>query len=384
MISYGRRRAYERLRAFLPVMALFTACSDGPAQAGGIAETAEIAELALEPIVRIGALADAPPEYLFSAIYDLEVDPEAGEVYVSDSDAQEIRVFTREGEFVRRIGGSGDGPAEFDYAPAFGVARDTVLAFDRTGLHIFSIDGSHIRTGRYETPGSFPQPWQVQADRIGWKMLAFEFVPVPNGPMHHRLYRVDLAGMNLSDPLAVIEISTEQGLYWDQPQLAMSGDGYVSAEGIEYRLVLHGDGSAPDTLSFDFDPVVPTAADFDDYEAAQRAVCESIGTSARCMGRVVDRVEAKKAIGLPAHRPVLGSILGSPDGRLMVERADLDPRPFGDAPARWDLIDDGAVEGRVVTPAGFMVHWFGADEIWGVESDDFGVPYVVGYRVRAR
>jgi hypothetical protein len=363
-------------------VAVIVGCGEGTMRVGG---TPEVPEFRLEPIVRIGALADGPPEYLLSSVYDLEVNPAEREVYVSDGDAQEIRVFTREGEFVRRLGGPGDGPAEFDYAPAFAVARDTVLAFDRTGLHVFSADGSHIRTGRYETPGSYPQPWQVQADRSGWKMLAFEFVPEPNGPMHHRLYRVDISAMQLSDPLAVIEISNEQGLYWDQPQLAMFGDGYVRTEGIEYRLVRHGDGSPSDTLSFAYDPVVPTPADFEDYEAAQRVICENVSNSASCLERMSMRVEAKKAIGLPAHRPVLGPIVGSSDGRLLVERADLDPQPFDDTIAStWDLINDGVVEGRVMTPGGFRVLWFGVDEIWGTETDEFGVPYVVGYRIIAR
>lgn len=362
--------------------ALAVAACSSPEHSG---EATSAPLIELEQIARIGAFAEGPEEYLFSEIYAVAVDSVSGEIYVADQGSGDIRVFDRKGSFVRRIGRPGNGPGEFDYVPAFDVHRDTVLAFDRTGLHLFSRSGAHLATYRYETPGAFPQPYQVVADQLGWKLRTFEFnAQDRSADMHHRLYRVDFDAMSVGDPIGEIAISEEQGIFFDQPQLGFVGDGFVVADGIDYAFTfVSGSTESPDTLRFPFEPIPVDASAYKEYARVQRERCEGSRDGARCLERAQDRIDTRTSRPIPPFRPVIGGFVGSRRGLLLVGRADVDPTPFvsGDL-THWDLVDlEGRLIGRVEFPVGFLPQWFGYGEVWGYERDDFGVPYVVGYRL---
>lgn len=97
--------------------------------------------------LEIGAL-DGDAEYAFSQISDLALTP-GGSVIVSDALGQELRLFDRDGNFVRAIGGPGGGPGEFSTAPTItGVSGDTVAAFDRQASRItfFDLSGRMLGT----------------------------------------------------------------------------------------------------------------------------------------------------------------------------------------------------------------------------------------------
>ncbi|MFQ5599971.1 MAG: 6-bladed beta-propeller [Candidatus Krumholzibacteriia bacterium] len=67
--------------------------------------------LELEELWRIGGDSEAAGEF-FGVIVDIAVDP-SGDVYLLDRQLAEVKVFTRDGEFLRTIGREGGGPGEF-------------------------------------------------------------------------------------------------------------------------------------------------------------------------------------------------------------------------------------------------------------------------------
>jgi hypothetical protein len=74
--------------------------------------------LALVEELRIGSLKD--PDHGFSAVGGVDVDDE-GRFYVFERQDLQIRVYSRDGVLLNRVGGRGDGPGEFRNPATFGV-----------------------------------------------------------------------------------------------------------------------------------------------------------------------------------------------------------------------------------------------------------------------
>ncbi|MFQ5705675.1 MAG: 6-bladed beta-propeller [Gemmatimonadales bacterium] len=80
----------------------------------------------------------------FGDVWDFDVD-RLGRIYVLDRIAQEVRVFDKDGSWIRNIGGPGGGPGEF-----IGV---TGIAFDRQG-RLWVLNQGNIRYSVFDTTGA--------------------------------------------------------------------------------------------------------------------------------------------------------------------------------------------------------------------------------------
>jgi hypothetical protein len=72
---------------------------------------AEPATIKLPELWRLGGDSESEEEF-FGVISDIDID-EAGQVYLLDSQLNEAKIYTKDGEFVRSIGREGEGPGEF-------------------------------------------------------------------------------------------------------------------------------------------------------------------------------------------------------------------------------------------------------------------------------
>ena len=100
---------------------------------------------ALVPELVIGAV-DQSEEYLFANIIALTVDDE-GNVYVYDSNFNELRKYDSAGRFVRRIGREGGGPGEFRFVSGLAVLPDGRLVAVDPGnnrLNVYDKDGNAL------------------------------------------------------------------------------------------------------------------------------------------------------------------------------------------------------------------------------------------------
>ncbi len=341
-------------------------------------------KLSLEPLVRIGTV-DGAPETQWGSVVSLQVEVDAGEVYVGDGVSNRLRVFGVDGAFRRAWGRSGDGPGEFNGGPLVSVGRDTVVATDGFRVNVFTAEGEVIRTftPRPLERVSFLESISPVDD--GWIALIREVVP-GRGQLR-RAYAMDLAGLLTGEP--VLEVPYQEAgtpsLFAPRARVAHHGDGIVVSDAVEYRIERRGPrGRVQSVHRFTDALVAVSEADFDRYETATDARCRASDGAALCVPLLDDHFSAVRRRGLPAARPVVGRLLGSADGTILVQRADLDPTPFtpGDE-TLWDLVaDDGRWLGRIEFPLGMRPVWLGADQIWGVELDAFDVPTVVGYRIR--
>lgn len=102
--------------------------------------------------VTIGAFEGAD-EYVFGVISGVAVDAE-GRIHVADPQAMEIRVFSLEGAFLRRVGRDGEGPGEFRHISGLAVAPGGIAALDG-GLGRVTVlgpSGEVVRMFRLERP----------------------------------------------------------------------------------------------------------------------------------------------------------------------------------------------------------------------------------------
>lgn len=98
--------------------------------------------------LRIGAVSgsDGNTPELFGRVLSLAVDEEEN-TYVADYHWNEIRVFDREGNFVRTIGREGEGPGEF--------LRVAGIVWDRASRVLWTVDTRALRFSAFDAQGRF-------------------------------------------------------------------------------------------------------------------------------------------------------------------------------------------------------------------------------------
>ena len=87
-------------------------------------------------------------EFMFQNILNLAVDDEEN-IYVCDVKASQIRVFDKNGDYVRTIGKKGQGPGEMSYPIDIKALPEGVLIVNDSNqlrLNYFSMNGEHLRT----------------------------------------------------------------------------------------------------------------------------------------------------------------------------------------------------------------------------------------------
>jgi hypothetical protein len=108
--------------------------------------------LTLNEDLRIGEQENRP-EYLFYRINSIAVDRE-GNIYVTDEGEKHIKVFNREGDYLRTIGRPGQGPGEFGRPSEIFITAENELRIidpSRRQVHSYSTDGRYLESKNFET-----------------------------------------------------------------------------------------------------------------------------------------------------------------------------------------------------------------------------------------
>lgn len=90
----------------------------------------ESATLKLPELWRLGGDSEDEEEF-FGVISDIDIDA-AGNVYLLDSQLNQAKIYTKDGEFVRAIGREGEGPGEFRMPSAMFFTKDDKVAVMQT------------------------------------------------------------------------------------------------------------------------------------------------------------------------------------------------------------------------------------------------------------
>ncbi len=371
----------------------------------------ELPQLVFEEELRLGSVDD--PVVGFTSIGDVWVSP-AGELWLAERRAREIRVYDHEGALLRTYGRQGDGPGEFQSVGDFGLVGDTLWVSDgslsRTTL--FSLDGDVLETvtarveipvtddfmGRPVTVNLFAHALRPDGligstfVRMVRPNLPDSVVQVPQVVFNRQGEVVDTVEMvetTVSRRAEVIEYENGSSMIYHEPPAFDSGTSALELDNGAFALhwsALDGLGQgrilaslvAPtgDTTflqRIQYDPR-PVTGEYLDSLARRRT---RSGLSRRDSLKLFDA--ARTALQRPDHHRPLGFPIAIGEGSLWTQ---LDP----DDPAtnQWLVfLEKERAIGTVALPVGAFPMWGDGTFVWVRENDEFDVPWLVRYRIGA-
>ena len=414
-----------RTPASLALLIAVAACGgDSPADAASLATTRDSAGvrivenvgetgsagsapvMAAEPALSIGEM-DGPPEY---QLYQVRAATRLsdGGVAIFDGGSQEVRYYDATGSFVRRSGGKGGGPGEYQgvgwmvrlpgdslmlndsqaqritvLAPDGTVARSVALAAAAPPPGVAPAGGSQtVRIsglGMYDVVG--PMRDGLFLARARGEMQA----PVPGAPVtRDSVTYVRLAADGtLQDTLGVLPGDERQAStsgsdgnrmvmvgpppFGRTARVALDEDGFWFGAGNSYQIEHRtADGRVDRIVRRALGPIAVTPAVV--AAAKAEALERPISGPVEMQEMVRQMTESRwDNATMPAAMPAHGALHTDPSGRLWVEET-TEP---GVRAARWTAFDaDGRMLGTITMPERFRALEFGTDHVIGVAMDE--------------
>lgn len=343
-----------------------------------------------EPEVVLGALDDGPTA--FSRIGAVSLGPGA-ELHVLLPQDHQVRVFTRDGDFVRAIGEEGDGPGEFRRPSELGFVGDTLWILDDGARRAsFFLDGTFLRVAPYPEMGDLHDErlGSVEAVLTGPSLLIATDIRIPFQPkVTTRPGTLFRHANGRFEPLAMIGVDHVGGYMikgtpsdieavsvFRQPFSAaslwsVSHDGakltvvdrVEAASGVAaaYSVTLlspHGDTLAAAT--FEYDPISLPSALVDSLLSPY-------------VGAPFSLSDVREAAYVPESFPPVSDVVTSADGSVWLAREELP-----DLGREWRVISGrGDLVASLRTPAGYAIRVVEENDVWGLVTDELDVPYLV-------
>lgn len=394
-----------RGRCWLPGILIVVGCEGGGAASHLDAPPWRVTG----PEIRIGSVDD--PAYAFSYVRALAVGPD-GTAYTLHRNEGAVRVWSPDGQPVDTIGGKGDGPGEFQTPFALGFFGDTLWVMDLRAYRAsyFTADGEFLGTAAplVDIGGTLaaspPRPERPLRDGTWYGVSPAWSDGIARGTLTETPHvHMDTAGAVLdttwvqhqrkTDILALLRKDGPGGTYFSQPfsdtprlQVLNDGSAVVAqfrvperAEGATLsvmRVTASGDTIWRTELPYTPVPLDPARAD----SSAEAIAAASFQFFSRVRSGATESglaEEVRDAMYVPAFEPFLEGLAVAADGSVWLKRYGATP----DGAEWWILDAQGEPLGRAMTPAGLRVLAIHGDEIWGVETDDLDVNYIVRYRV---
>lgn len=402
-----RRTSRYAPAAVLILVAASTGCDSGD-------ETAQlhVPVASAEEDLRIGAVDD--PDLGFDYVTALEIGGD-GSIYSLHEREAQIRRWSPSGDLMGTIGRRGGGPGEFESPRSLGWRRDSLWVadesrnyrisfFDTAGVYLGALTPSVDLGASVEQHALGIYPARPRG-MLGDGTIHGETFPgapvTPGTPIRIEHVRMSPEGSTIDTVLhqtigreSVLRFTTESGVTYGSPQpfadgllVAPANDGMSflvvqrSASGSDapaafhlHRIDLDGD-----TISSRAHPYPPVAIPHDSIESLVQERVERLrgltiggGTAA---GRMEDLV--REALHTPGTYPPVDELVAGRDGTVW-----LSLRPDRGAVREWLVLDgDGAPLGKVELPTGVRVMMAERSALWGTVRDEYGVDYIVRYRV---
>jgi hypothetical protein len=346
---------------------------------------------ALEEEIRFGAL-EGDREYQFGQIGFIAVGSD-GRIFVSDRQAQHIKVFRGDGQYELTIGAPGSGPGELGRGPGFLAltAGDTVIVPDMTNRRInrYAPDGTTLADA----------PLRVEEGR------PVRYNSSPNGTFAAQLR---LPGEPRTDAIVVIESSGALGdtvitfpsgganarpgitqQFSPEPMWDVT-DSLTALYGVnnEYRIGMYDrNGLLTRILSKSYEPVPVTERDLRAFFAYLDRAWLNMGVSPSRLPELHSRTHFAESY--PAYYAIQVGYRGTIWVQRIQTPGDLTDEEierynfleeFGSP--NWDVFDgEGKYLGVVEMPSRFQPRLFHGNQIYGVWRDDLDVQYVMRLRI---
>jgi hypothetical protein len=344
--------------------------------------------------LRIGGL-DAPETSQFGMVVGLDIDG-AGQVYVLDMQASEVRAFDGSGAWVRSFGRPGGGPGELSrQLTGVFVLGGEVWVADLGNQRItrWGLDGSERPAIPLDLAQGIPLRWE----RLGDDRVVAQFRSILGVGMQGDTTGDPIVTVGSPDPdtLAVLpqgtSISVQGGAarfrFFDREPLwnAAADGALLTASNDVYRIeVRDAEGRLTRIVHRAFEPRPVTDSDTRRMLSAIRELMMQQGAPPAAVDQLL------QGASFADHFPVMAQILAGPDGTLWVQRirtpdqiADTGELNLQDMGAdEWDVFDgEGRYLGMLTLPTKFAPMRVEGDALWGVQRDELDVPSIVRYRL---
>ena len=406
----------RQVATLIVLSALTAACGDGDAPAPPAAEVTDsagvsivtsapsevvYAELASEPSLSLGEM-DGPEEVLFGQIASVARD-DAGNLWVADAGASEVRLFAPDGTHLRTVGRSGEGPGEF---------QGLTGAWPLPGGDLVAADRRMERVTRFSAEGDL----LGSASLTGGEPMA---IVSPIGPIGPGAFLTQIRSMTLPAAGGAIPDQVE-GAFGDDggpperfmrlgldsdlldtlaqlPGMRMSASTSERGAAVVVELLRVPFSAGPSaTGSVHHGAAITGGAEYSAsvYDAAGALVrivrlseaptprtdehLEAYVRNMRGRGPEPDEAQIRATIARYQELPMPETLPAYTEVRL-ADTGELWARRFrlAGAPVRWDVFGaDGAFLGRVEAPESFRVEEASRDEVVGVSRDEFDVERV--------
>jgi len=364
-------------------------------------------EFVLQRDWRIGDLDDR--RYAFTDMVSLGLG-EDGSLYLTQRGVPEVWVFDSEGSFVRKFGGYGNGPGEFQQPSFVGEVRDTVWVTDAFGsrLSLFNKEGRFLRSIQFVVPptrvldepvGFFPLRPRIRLTDgtiLSWPGVSLGMLP--DRDIHAPLVAFDEDGdqvrtlaryllrryqliVNYGNGGAALRQHPLNGSEvfavdprGDHVTFALSSDDQPDAM-VVTRISASGDTMYRRELRVDPIPVTDALLDGLARRESQKDLGGTI-TPAKFFSAYRSALEKDR----PDFVPAAVEILVGADGGAWIRRArDLSGSD------RWVILSrDGSRAGTLDVADTVRLLLVSTDAVWAEEKDELGIPYLVRYSVVER
>jgi len=351
--------------------------------------------LTARPMLELGETDDSASE--FAAVRGV-VRLANGSVAVANGGSNQIRLFSRDGQFVRAFGRTGSGPGEFRRLTRLLPRGDTLVGVDGDSrAHVFEPSGRLIRSLRPARRAGSRTP-----QRLGLGAGPTTYVLVTEGtPLDERERQVIQQTLTVADAAgdSLLPVVTLPG-YRTSPINGVPARQLLDAEGVIATSETGACAGYSDRLVITcYDPTgrarvrisrdVPSRA----LREGERALVRQAYLDANRDAPPAVRQQmatAVKELPFASTAPVFSRLAFGADGELWVGPFDPGyglPGPAAPlaptTPQRWSVFAaDGSWSADVTLPARFAPFDFGRDYVAGVAFDDDDVERVVVWGLR--
>ncbi len=400
-----RLTRYAYAFACLIVLPFFACTTDNTGWTGTITDSAGVKivmntddgmwadgeEWTFEEEMRFGAL-EADPEYQFGQIGWITVGSN-GDIYITDTQAQQVRVFTNEGQYIRTVGGPGNGPGELGRNARYLMVApgDTLVVPDPTNRRInrYAPDGTALASVPLRPEEGRPVRYYLTHSGV---LVAQVRMPLPDTLDH--IVAIESSGQ-FGDTLITFpsggasRTPGETHQFSPEPMWNVT-DSLTVIFGVnnDYRIGTYDrSGTLTRIMARDYEPAPVTARDLRAYWAyLDRAWIDA--------GVITSRLpELHARVKFAEFYPAYYGIHVGPHGSIWVQRIQTPGGLSDEELERYNFLEefgsttsdvydrDGRYLGVVKLPDRFQPRTFRSDKVYGVWRDELDVQHVMRLRV---
>jgi hypothetical protein len=345
----------------------------------------------VEEEMRFGAL-EADPEYQFGQIGWIAIGSN-GDFYVTDLQAQLVRVFTSDGQYLRTVGGPGNGPGELGRNARYLMVTpgDTLIVPDPTNRRInrYAPDGTALASVPLRPEEGRPMRYYLTHSGV---LVAQVRLPLPDTLDH--IVVIESSG-RFGDTLITFpsggagRTPGETHQFSPEPMWNVT-DSLTVVFGVnnDYRIGMYDRaGTLTRILAKEYEPVPVTARDLRAFFAYLDQAWLDAGVVPSRLPELHARTHFAEVY--PAYYGISIGYQGTiwvqriqPPGGLSDEELERYNflEEFGSTTS--DVYDsEGRFLGVVEMPVRFQPRTFRGDKIYGVWRDELDVQYVMRVRV---